>query len=96
MQNWSYYGRSLAPCVSTVHLPDVTACDQISQAIPFCNCKLQVIKDWRWEQPGNKAKLTPLHTASNLIPLRIVSTLTPLHIVGNKLATRHLSTMLET
>lgn len=40
MQNWSYYGRSLAPCVSTVHLPDVTACDQISRHI----CILQVIK----------------------------------------------------
>ena len=43
------------PCVSTLCLPDVTARDQISHAFPVYICILQVIKYWRWEQPGNEA-----------------------------------------
>ena len=28
---------------------------RLSQASPFRNCKLQAVKDWRWERPGNEA-----------------------------------------
>jgi len=42
-----------------VCLPDVTAHNQISQAFPLHICILQVIKYWRWEQPGNEANRMP-------------------------------------
>jgi len=42
---------------STLCLPDVTAHDQISQAFLLCSCISQAIKDWRWEQPGNEARI---------------------------------------
>ena len=42
--------------MSTLCLPDATAHDQISQVFPLRICKLQVIKYWRWERPGNEAK----------------------------------------
>jgi len=41
------------PGVSTLCLPDVTACDQISQAFPLRICILQAIKYWprnSWKQ----------------------------------------------
>jgi len=41
-------------CMSTLCLPDDTACDKISRALSLCICILQVIKDWRWERPGNE------------------------------------------
>ena len=39
---------------------------RISQAFILSFCVLQVIKDWRWERPGNKANtlLTSLATQS--------------------------------
>jgi len=40
------------PCVSTLCLPDITACGQISQAFLPCICILQVNKCWRWERSG--------------------------------------------
>jgi len=36
------------PRVSTLYLPDVIVCDQISQAFPLHICIPQVIKDWKW------------------------------------------------
>ena len=34
--------------------PRVHACDSFSQAFPLHYCILQAIKNWWWEQPGNK------------------------------------------
>ena len=42
---------SQTPCV----YPQSTWCHQISQAFSLHICILQVIKDWRWEWPGNEA-----------------------------------------
>ena len=44
------------PRVSTICLSDITTCDQISQAFPLRICILQVIKEWRWERPGNTVR----------------------------------------
>jgi len=55
-QNGNYY-------VHTLCLPDIIAHDQIYQALPHHICKLQAIKDWRWEWPGNEA--TSLHCRTN-------------------------------
>jgi len=41
-------------------LPDIIACDMISQAFPLHICTLQAIKDWRWEWLGNEAKNLPI------------------------------------
>ena len=49
-------GSGTTPHVSILSLPDVTTHDQISRDFPFCICTLQVIKDWRWERPGNEAR----------------------------------------
>jgi len=51
----SKFLASKCPCVSTLCPPDVTVHDQISQAFPLHICILAVIKDWRWEWPGNEA-----------------------------------------
>ena len=53
--NRNYYGCT-APCVSTLCVHDITACDQMSQVIPLYICILQAIKYWRWEWPGNKPR----------------------------------------
>ena len=47
-----------APHVSTTCLPDFIVCDQISQAFPLRMCILQAIKYWRWEWPGNEARIS--------------------------------------
>ena len=39
----------------TIHLPDITTCDQLSQAFPLRIYILHMIKDWRWQRPGNEA-----------------------------------------
>ena len=41
--------------MSTLCLPNVITCNQISQAFPFNICILQVIKDQRWEWLRNEA-----------------------------------------
>ena len=50
---WELFMSGTAPCLSTLCLPDVTACDQVSQAFPLCICILQANKYWnkywRWE-----------------------------------------------
>ena len=43
--------------MSTFCLPNVTACDQISQAFPLNICILQAIKEWKWEWPGKEANI---------------------------------------
>jgi len=45
------------PSVSTICLPNVISCDQISQALPplYLHTASNHGKYWRWEQPGNKA-----------------------------------------
>ena len=64
------------PPVPTSCLPDITTCDHFSQAFPLCVC---MIKDWRWEWPGNEASLlwhdakSYLHTFLNTILQYIVA-----------------------
>lgn len=35
-------------------LPDITTCDWISQSFPLCTHILQLVKDLKWELPGNE------------------------------------------
>jgi len=50
---WRFF---IGHCPSCVYPPpDVSTCDQISQAFPLCICMLQAIKCWRWVCPGNEA-----------------------------------------
>ena len=49
-----------APCVFTLCLPDITACDQISQAFLLRICILQANKYWRWERSGKPPSLPTL------------------------------------
>ena len=44
-----------APAPVCLHVPDITANDQISQAFLLRICILQAMKYWRWEWPGNEA-----------------------------------------
>jgi len=59
---WELYMSGTAPCLSTLCLPDVTACDQISQAFLPCICILQANKYWnkywRWERRHNHRQLS--------------------------------------
>ena len=55
-------------CVSTLCLPDATACDQISQASPLRIYRLQVIKDSRWEWPGDEASVAHSAAKPALLP----------------------------
>jgi len=49
--NGNSYYQALPPLLCLPIIPH----DQISQAFPLCICLLQVIKYWRWEQPGKEA-----------------------------------------
>jgi len=48
----------------TVCPPDITTHDQISN-LPVHIWLLQVIKDWRWEQPGNENKYVHRYRTNN-------------------------------
>ena len=52
----SYNDRSPPPLASTLMSTWRHTCDSFSQVFPLRFCILQVIKNWRQEQPGNKAK----------------------------------------
>ena len=56
------------PLASTLCLPDVTACGQVSQASPFHICILQAIKYCGCEWPGNEASCSRLHQIRLLLP----------------------------
>jgi len=58
------------PCVSTLCLPDVTTCDQVSQAFLPRTCILQVIKHWRWEGPGKEANVQETEEATREGPMK--------------------------
>jgi len=62
---WELFMSGTAPCLSTLCLPDVTACDQISQAFSLCICILQANKYWnkylRWERCHNHRQLNLKH-----------------------------------
>ena len=50
--------RFFVPLMSTLMSTWCHACDSFSQAFPLRSCKLQVIKNWRQEWPGNEAKVS--------------------------------------
>lgn len=41
---------------STLCLPEIMTCDEISQAFRLHICLLKVIKYWKWQKSGNEAK----------------------------------------
>ena len=53
--------------MSTICVPDGIARDQISQAFPHRICRLQAMKCWWWEWPGNEIvpNAHPYTTGSN-------------------------------
>jgi len=56
---WKLLRSGSAPWVSIFCLPDVIACHHIFLILPLRITILQVLKDWRWEQPENNAM--PIH-----------------------------------
>ena len=53
---WELQRSGTAPLMPTLMSTWRHARDSFSQAFPLRFCILQVIKNWRWEQPGNEAK----------------------------------------